>query len=139
MNLVEILDRNARKFPEKDAIRYEGRGLSFADLRDQAHRAAAVLQSWGVAKGDRVAIMSFNTPSFPIAFFGALLAGAAVVPVNHKLAVPEVEYILAHSGAKVFLFDGELAPLADKLDTTATRGSLDTQADGYPLFDAALA
>lgn len=139
MNLIEILDRNARKFPEKDAVRYEGRGLSFADLRDQAHRAAAVLQSWGVGKGDRVAIMSFNTPSFPIAFFGALAAGAAVVPVNHKLAVPEVEYILDHSGAKVFLFDGELAPLADKLDTTATRASLDTQADGYDLFDAALA
>jgi feruloyl-CoA synthase len=138
MNLVEILDRNARRLSDKDALRYQGRGLTFSQLDDQARRAAAVFQSWGVVKGDRVAIMSYNTPSFPTAFFGALLAGAVVVPINHKLAVPEVEYIVDHSGAKVFLFDGALSTIADGLDTDIIRASLDTAAEGYDHFDIAL-
>ena len=139
MNLVEMLDRNARKFAGKDALRYLGQGLTFAELGEGARRAAAVLQSWDVSKGDRVAIMSYNTPSFPTAYYGALVAGAAVVPVNHKLVAPEVDYILAHSGAKVFLFDGALAPLAAKLTSNARQASLDAPAEGHENLDALLA
>jgi len=138
MNVVEMVDRNARKFAGKDALRYLGRGLTFAELGESARRAAAVLQSWDVSKGDRVAIMSYNTPSFPIAYYGALVAGAAVVPVNHKLVAPEVDYILAHSGAKVFLFDGALAPLAAKLTSNARQASLDAPAEGHENLDALL-
>lgn len=138
MNVVEMVDRNARKFAGKDALRYLGRGLTFAELGESARRAAAVLQSWDVPQGDRVAIMSYNTPSFPIAYYGALVAGAAVVPVNHKLVAPEVDYILAHSGAKVFLFDGALAPLAAKLTSNARQASLDTPAEGHENLDALL-
>jgi len=138
MNVVEMVDRNARKFAGKDALRYLGRGLTFAELGESARRAAAVLQSWDVSKGDRVAIMSYNTPSFPIAYYGALVAGAAVVPVNHKLVAPEVDYILAHSGAKVFLFDGALAPLAAKVTSNARQASLDTPAEGRENLDALL-
>ena len=138
MNLVEMVDRNARKFAAKDALRYLGRGLTFAELGEGARRAAAVLQSWDVSKGDRVAIMSYNTPSFLIAYYGALVAGAAVVPVNHKLVAPEVDYILAHSGAKVFLFDGALAPLAAKLTSNARQASLDAPAEGHENLDALL-
>lgn len=102
MTLVEMLDRNARKFPHKDCLRYSGQSLTFAALKEKAEQAAGFLQSRGVQKGDTIAIMSFNTPAFVIAFFGALKAGAAVVPVNHKLAAPEVDYILAHSEARFF-------------------------------------
>ncbi|SHF42472.1 AMP-binding enzyme [Desulfacinum infernum DSM 9756] len=109
MNLVEMVDRNARKFGSKDAIRYQGRGVSFRELKDRAERAAGVLQARGIEPGDVVAVMSQNTPDFVTTFFGAQKAGAAVVPVNHKLAAPEVRYILEHSGAKIFLFDGSLA------------------------------
>ena len=138
MNLTELLERNTRKFPGKDALRYAGRGLTFAELGHRARQAAAVLQSWGISKGDRVAIMSPNTPSFPVAFYGALLAGAAVVPVNHRLAAPEVDYILAHSAAKVFLFDGALGDVAARLTATAKPASLDSQAEGYSNLDALL-
>lgn len=138
MNLIEVLDRNARKSPDKDALRYEGRGMSFSELSDQAHRAASVLQSWGLGKGDRVAIMSYNTPSFPVAFYGALVAGASAVPINHKLTAPEVDHILEHSGAKVFLFDGALAPVAADVTIPTVAATLDTEAVGYDHFDAAL-
>ncbi|MFH1060383.1 MAG: AMP-binding protein [Pseudomonadota bacterium] len=139
MNLVQMLDRNARKFAHQDCLRYAGHGWTYAQVAASAAAAAGVLQSWGVAPGDRVAIMSHNTPSFVIAFYGALKAGAVVVPINHKLMPPEVDYILGHSRAKVFLFDGALAGLADKLTVAVRKASLDSDAQGHARFDDLLA
>lgn len=135
MNLVQMLDLNARKFPHKDCLRAAGHGWTFAQVRGLAQQAAAVLQSWGVGQGDRVAIMSHNTVSFVVAIYGAWQAGAVVVPVNHKLTAPEVDYILGHSGASVLLFDGALAAVADKLATPVRKASLDSDAQGHPRFD----
>jgi feruloyl-CoA synthase len=123
-----MLDRNARKFPHKDCLRYGGRGLTFAGLKEQAERAAGLFQSWGVQKGDKIAIMSFNTPAFVIAFFGALKAGAAVVPVNHKLAAPEVDYILEHSDARALLFDGALSQIANNISVPIKMAAIDSDA-----------
>ncbi|MFP4390422.1 MAG: AMP-binding protein, partial [Desulfococcaceae bacterium] len=115
MNLVEMLHRNARVFGEKPALRYGGNSISFAELAKEAARAAGWLRAQGVRKRDRVAVMSLNTPAFVTALYGALQAGAAVVPINHKLTAPETDYILKHSGANVFLFDGALAKVAGGL------------------------
>ncbi|MFH1034694.1 MAG: AMP-binding protein [Pseudomonadota bacterium] len=139
MNLVQMLDLNARKFPHKDCLRAAGHGWTFSQVRDLAGQAAGLLQSWGVAKGDRVAIMSHNTVSFVAAFYGALQAGAVVVPVNHKLMAPEVDYILGHSGAKVLLFDGALAPVVAKLAAKPRLASLDSDAQGHARFEDLLA
>jgi feruloyl-CoA synthase len=139
MNLVDLLRRNAHKFADRHCLRQGGQGITYAQVAQTATRAAGLLQSWGVAKGDKVAIMSFNTPAFVHAFFGAQLAGAAVVPINHKLMAPEVDYILAHSQAKVFLYDGALAPVAAKLAYAGKTASLDSAAEGCPRFDALLA
>jgi len=135
MDLVKLLDLNAGKFAGKDSLRFEGAGLTFAELRVRAEKAAGLLQSWGVEKGDKVAVMGCNTPSFVIAYYGALKAGAAVVPVNHKLAPPEVDYILQHSEAKVFLFDGDLAAVAGKIGTRVRTAVLGRETDGFTCFD----
>jgi len=139
MNLVDLLQRNAHKFADRPFLRQGGQGVTYAQAARAAASAAGLMQSWGVAKGDKVAIMSLNTPAFVYAFFGAQLAGAAVVPINHKLASPEVDYILAHSEAKLFLFDGALAPVAQKSAFAGRKASLDSAAQGYEHFDALLA
>ncbi len=139
MNLVELLDRNARKFSTKEAVRAQGRSVTFSQLKDTAERAAAVLQAHGIGPGSVVAVMSQNTPDFITAFFGAQKAGAAVVPVNHKLAAPEVHYILEHSKARMFLFDGSLAPIADALSLSIPTVALDTAAAARPFFGDLLA
>ncbi|MFZ0928293.1 MAG: long-chain-fatty-acid--CoA ligase [Syntrophobacteraceae bacterium] len=139
MNLVDMLERNARKFADRDCLRQGGRGITYAQVARDSARAAGLLQSWGVARGDKVAIMSLNTPAFVHAFFGGQLCGAAVVPINHKLTAPEVDYILGHSEAKVCLFDGALAPVAEKLAHACRKASLDTAVAGVPHFDALLA
>lgn len=136
MNLAEMVDLNARKYKEKDCLRYNGRAISFTELKEKAEKSAALLQAWGVGKGDKVALMSFNTPAYVICYYGILKAGAAVVPVNHKLTAPEVDYILEHSEAKVFLFDGALAEVALKLQSTVKKAAIDSDAEGFTRFES---
>ena len=135
MNLIEILESNIRKNPDKDCLRANGEGYSFRTIKDMADKAAGLFQSMGVEKGDRIAIMSQNTVSFVVAFYGALMAGSVVVPVNHKLVPPEVDYILDHSEAKIFLFDGTLAGVADKLSAGAKKLAMDSSAAAFDRFE----
>jgi len=88
-----------------------------------------------IQKGDRIAIMSQNTVSFVVAFFGALMAGGVVVPVNHKLMAPEVDYVLENSGSKLFLFDGSLSGVAEKVSAGAHKMAMDTPTPVAEFFD----
>ncbi|EME21885.1 class I adenylate-forming enzyme family protein [Rhodococcus triatomae] len=108
MNLTTMLESTARKYPDKDAIVHGDERITYAELLSASKRAAAVLRARGVEPGDRVAVMTYNTPGFAVAAFGAWRAGAALVPVNHKLAPPEVEYTLGHCGARVGVVSADL-------------------------------
>lgn len=113
MNLITLLESTARKFPDKAAVVYGDEQITYAQLLAASKRAAAVLRERGVRPGDRVAVMTYNTPGFVIAAFGAWRAGAALVPVNHKLAPPEVEYTLGHCGARVGVVSADLRDSAE--------------------------
>jgi len=80
--LTWLLDQTVSKYPGRTAIIYYGTKLSYAQLSSLANRFATGLQKLGIQKGDRVAIALPNIPQYPIAFFGALRAGAVVVPTN---------------------------------------------------------
>jgi long-chain acyl-CoA synthetase len=113
-NLSSVLTRAAAEHAERPAVRLDGLVLSYSELRDAAGRATSLLSSFGVAPGDRVGIMLPNVPAFPIAFYGALGAGAIVVPMNPLLKSREVAYYLGDSGAKVLLAWHEAAGEAAK-------------------------
>jgi feruloyl-CoA synthase len=83
--------------------------------------------------------MCFNTPGFVYAMLGAWRIGAVVVPVNHKMQAPEVDYILRHARVKVCVFDGELAPVIERLETPVQLLSTDTAVAGHTFFDDAIA
>ena len=138
MNIIALFDSNVRKNPDKDCLRVGGEGYSYRTVSDLSEKAAALFQSWGIKKGDRVAVMSQNTPWFVVAFYGALRAGAVVVPINHKLMPPEVDYILDHSESSVFLFDGSLAGIAEKLARSARKIAMDSDAAGFDRFETLL-
>ncbi|HEX2196911.1 MAG TPA: long-chain fatty acid--CoA ligase [Actinomycetota bacterium] len=100
MNVAELLDRSAAQAPDKPALLTSAGGtVTFAELAGHAGRAAAGLAAAGIGPGDRVAIAMHNVPEFVYAYFGALRAGAVVVPLNPTLTVPEVGRVLADSGA----------------------------------------
>ncbi|GAA5149416.1 long-chain fatty acid--CoA ligase [Pseudonocardia eucalypti] len=81
--------------------------LTYAQLHDAAASVAGDLRSRGVVPGDRVGLVLPNVPAFPILFYGALLTGAVVVPMNPLLKDREVRYYLEDSGMKiVYGWDG---------------------------------
>ena len=138
MDFVSLLDQQARSQPHKQALRGAGRSWTYEELAQASRRAATVLRAQGVQAGDKVALLCFNTPGFVFALFGAWRLGAAVVPVNHKLQAPEVDYVLAHSGARLCLVDGALAPLAQRVVAPVTWLATDSAAPALADFDALL-
>src|ERR671916_2823779 len=75
--------------------------LTYDAFREAAAGVAAGLRARGVRPGDRVGMVLPNVLSFPVVFYGALVAGAAVVPMNPLLKAREVEYYLRDSGARL--------------------------------------
>ncbi|SEL90680.1 class I adenylate-forming enzyme family protein [Rhodococcus maanshanensis] len=140
MDLTTMLESTCRKFPDKEAVVYGAERLSYRELVAASKRAAEVLRGRGVRRGDRVAVMTYNTPGFVIAAFGAWRAGAVLVPVNHKLAPPEVEYTLTHCGAKVGVVSAGLRANAEagapQVDWLLTELGDDAEGNADRDFDA---
>jgi long-chain acyl-CoA synthetase len=117
-NLAQNLLDTAGKEGGRTALRMDDAALTYAEFRDAALRVAAGLRERGVGPGDRVGMVLPNVLSFPVVFYGALLAGAAVVPMNPLLKAREVEYYLQDSGARlVVAVEQSAAPVAEAAGT----------------------
>jgi long-chain acyl-CoA synthetase len=103
-SIPDLLAQTCRKFADRPAFHNLGRTISYAELARLSRDFAALLQSLpGVARGDRVAIMSPNLLQYPVALFGILRAGMTVVNVNPLYTPRELEHQLRDSGAKVIV------------------------------------
>jgi long-chain acyl-CoA synthetase len=109
-NIATDLTTTAEGSPEQSAIRIEGSSVSYAQLHAMAARVAGQLRASGVEPGDRVAVILPNVPAFPVVFYGILLAGGVVVPMNPLLKAGEVDYFFTDSGAKVAFVWPDFAP-----------------------------
>ena len=98
----------------RPALRQDGQELTYGQLERGSGQAAAMLREAGVGAGDRVALMMPNVLAFPLLFYGALAAGAVVVPMNPLLKGREVAHYLGDSGASVILAWGQAADEAAK-------------------------
>src|SRR5699024_10954431 len=101
--LHTFLQDGAARFKEKKALHFMGKEISFSELYLQAKKMAGYMQSLGVKKGDRVAIMLPNCPQSVISYYGALMAGAIVVQTNPLYKERELEYQLNDSEAKAIV------------------------------------
>ena len=107
LNLASVLEHQARLNPERVAVTFGATHLTYGELDAQASQVAAGLAALGIAPGEHVALSCPNVPWFPIAYFGILKAGAAVVPLNVLLKPREIAYHLQDSEAKALLaFEG---------------------------------
>ncbi|WJM29920.1 long-chain-fatty-acid--CoA ligase (plasmid) [Novosphingobium resinovorum] len=110
-NLSDMVEHQANVRPAKLALRYEGRETSYAEFRGQSRRAAGAMVR--TAKpGARVAYLGKNTDAYYVVLAGAAMAGLTLVPVNWRLAVPEVSYILRDSGCALLFITPEFADVA---------------------------
>src|SRR5579862_8752863 len=111
LNPVDFLYRAAYMYPENAAVVHGKRRYTYRELAERSWRLANALRSAGLAKGERVAALLFNSPAMLEAHFGVPAAGGVLVAVNNRLAGAEVGYILEHSGARFLLVDAELRAL----------------------------
>lgn len=102
-SLTALIEEAFKKHASATAYKFLGKGFSFSQIDEQSRALAAYLQSQGLEKGDRVAIMMPNTPQYPIAVAGILRAGLVVVNVNPLYTPRELEHQLKDSGAKAIV------------------------------------
>jgi fatty-acyl-CoA synthase len=113
------LQRRKPKSATKTALIYRDSATSYGELADRVDRLANALRDRGVQQGDRVAYLGENDPSFLETFFAACTLGAIFVPLNTRLAPPEIQFALQDSGSVALIN-------ADALDGLALAGSQDT-------------
>ncbi|HEY3060349.1 MAG TPA: long-chain fatty acid--CoA ligase [Chloroflexota bacterium] len=101
--LHALLSASAARVPDRTAIRFFGRSVSYRELDEAVTRFANALIGLGVGKGDRVALFMPNCPQMVIAYYGGLRAGAVVVPCSPLYVESELEHQLADAEAKVIV------------------------------------
>jgi fatty-acyl-CoA synthase len=116
LNPVDFLARAAYIYPARTAVVHANRRYSYRELAGRSWRLANALRSAGLAKGDRVAALLFNSPAMLEAHFAVPAAGGILVAVNNRLSAAEVGYILQHSGARYLLLDAALEALVQRSD-----------------------
>ena len=102
-SVPQLFDEASERAPDRPAVVFYGRSISFRELREATDRFAAALAALGVKKGERVALYLLNSPQFIIAYFAALKCGATVTPISPVYTSHEVRYQLEDSGARAIV------------------------------------
>ena len=145
--LDRILRRHADERGAKIALREASESLSYAQLEQRSRRVARGLQSAGVAAGDRVCYLGKNTLAYFEFFLGAAQLGAVTVPINWRLAPPEITMVLDDARPRMLLVDASFSSVASGIAAHVARlctggaddtfaGWRDSQPDGPPHGDS---
>ncbi|MCA8926464.1 MAG: long-chain-fatty-acid--CoA ligase [Alphaproteobacteria bacterium] len=117
VNIGQVLTNRARRDPRMEALvdLASGERFSYGAINARTNRAANMLIDQGVRPGDRVALLLMNGSAFFECYFACAKIGAVAVPLNWRLVVDELCYILDNAGAKTLVFDTDFAPQAEAL------------------------
>jgi fatty-acyl-CoA synthase len=107
INVGDWIARWAAITPEKTAVIAEEEPITYAALSEAINRLSNLLLSRGIAKGDRVAVLLRNCREYVEIFFAVSRIGAILVPLNWRLALPELEFILRDSTSRCIIFGSE--------------------------------
>ncbi len=125
INIGAFLGTRAFLNPGKEAL-YDvasDRRLTFSQLNTRANQASAALSALGLAKGDRVALLTYNGSEFVECFFGPAKTGLVIMPLNWRLTAEELAFILKDGGARALVFDADFAPVIEQLKGMGDQGS----------------
>jgi fatty-acyl-CoA synthase len=141
--------RRARKTPHRTALIHHDTTVTYALLHERTTRLAHALRARGLRRGDRIAYLGPNHPSYLETLFAAGTLGAVFVPLNTRLAGPEIAYQLTDSGAKALIHGPSHAGLVAGLpggtdvracvEVGAEYEEMIAQADGDPIDEAVTA
>jgi acyl-CoA synthetase (AMP-forming)/AMP-acid ligase II len=119
--LTDIATVHGRERGGKVAVRFEDRDLTYAELDRRSDQVAGLLQQAGVSPGDRVAWLGRPSEAWYEIFFGVAKARACFAPINARLAIPEIAFILKDSAANVFFVTPEFFACAETVAGHAGR------------------
>ena len=106
--LGEALRRNTLRFPKRLAVSFEGRHFTYEEFNTRVNKLANALIDRGVKKGERIAILGYNSDTCITAAMAIAKVGGVFVPVNFRLVGPEVEYIVNHNDSVLLFIDYDL-------------------------------
>ena len=115
MTLGKILHRNSQQYPDKAAIAFRDRIITFSELNEMANKLANGLLNMGLEKGDRVAVLMPKIPEVIVTFLAVAKAGGVIFPVNYKLKSDDLRKIFNYVSPAIIVSDSMYAPLLNKL------------------------
>jgi fatty-acyl-CoA synthase len=119
---LSFLQRTADIYPQREALIYNQRRYSWAQVRNRCTRIASSLAARGIGKNDTVSVFAFNTPEMFESHFAIPMAGAVLNTINTRLDADTVAYIIDHAESRMFICDRQLWPvLEDALQSCTTR------------------
>tara|TARA_B110000503_G_C7152145_1_gene415677 strand:+ start:759 stop:2294 length:1536 start_codon:yes stop_codon:yes gene_type:complete len=125
INVGDFLTTRAYLNPEKEAL-YDVQAdqrFSYDEINRRANKSCAALQSLGLKKGDRVALLAYNGHEFLESFFGLAKAGLVLMPLNWRLTAQELSFILQDGGARAIIFDAEFESVIEQIWAQGEEGS----------------
>ena len=141
-SIADLLAPAIAVAPDKVAIRFEDREITYRELDASADKVASGLAALGIEPGDRVSIHVDNRPEFISIFLGVMRAGAVLVPTNVMYTGPEIEHILNDSGARLLFILGPFADKVKKIDAPTLEKTIvlgDSDLDGAQSFQEFMA
>ncbi|HTH07527.1 MAG TPA: AMP-binding protein, partial [Ilumatobacteraceae bacterium] len=118
--IATALERTRRTHAQRTALVCEDRHISYSELASRCERVGPALASLGLGPGDRVAILAANCHRYVEAYMGVPAAGMVLLPLNTRLAAPELVSIVQAARPKVLVTDRDPGPLADVVPRVVT-------------------
>ena len=139
MNTSEFLNITSLIVPDRTAIIFDGKRISYSELALRVARLANALRDLGVKSGDRIATMEVNCNEHIEAYFAAAKLDAIYVPINFRATESELEYMLNDSSPTVLLagsrYTDMIGPISTKIDSLKVLIVIDGSADGWHTYD----
>jgi len=111
LTFQSVFNYSTNNFPQQPAVSYvDGKPLTYSELGSEVKRIATLLYSYGLHRGDKIALFSQNMPNWVIAYFATVVNGLIIVPILPDFTAEETENVLIHSGAKVLFISEKLYP-----------------------------
>ncbi len=113
LTICEAFSESVRLYNDKTALQYKDssgkyKGITYGELDALSNRIAAALRDLGIARGDRVAIISYHGPEWVIADLAVVKLGAIVVPIYHTLTPSAMRYLLADAGCRLVFVENAM-------------------------------
>ena len=137
-DICQWIETHSDFVPEKLAVRFEGREITYRQLLSQIETTAAILKaSCDIGRGDRIAYLGFNSPEMLVLFFACARLGALLLPLNWRLTLSEQTYILENAAVRILVCDDNHVTVGYQLSGSVPGCEICTHADIVAAADGA--